>query len=392
MDTTGSWALPDEYVMLADTVRRFMDRDVRPAEDKMPHDATSLEPEDLARLQAQARALGLWCVQSPSEHGGAGLNLLGQCVVAEEAAKCRMGLYFPAAGAFGQDPPKVIFRGNAQQIEKYGAGAIAKGSKTFVAISEAGGGSDPARSIATRAELKGDRYVVNGSKMWISGVDKGEWGVLYARTGAGGDRAGITAFVIDPKRAGMSIKKIGLMRSYQPFEIHFDNYEIPVEDRLGDEGAGFAIAEEWLVHARVPYAAASIGVAQASLDLAIAWAKQRKTFGSLLSDKQAIQWMLADSEMDLRASRLLVYQAAWNGDAGKDIKIDASVAKVFATEAASRVVDRCMQILGGMGMTHELPMERWYRELRIRRVGEGPSEVQRMVIARDLLSGRSKSN
>ena len=392
MDTTGSWALPDEYVMLADTVRRFMERDVRPAEDKMPHDATSLEPDDLARLQRQAREMGLWCVQSPEEYGGAGLNLLGQCVIAEEASKCRMGLYFPAAGAFGQDPPKVIFRGNAQQIEKYGVTTIAKGAKTFVAISEAGGGSDPARSIATRAELKGDRYIVNGSKMWISGVDKGDWGVLYARTGAGGDRAGITAFIIDPKRAGMSIKKIGLMRSYQPFEIHFDNYEIPVEDRLGDEGAGFSIAEEWLVHARVPYAAASIGVAQASLDLAIAWAKQRKTFGSLLSEKQAIQWMLADSEMDLRASRLLVYQAAWNGDAGKDIKIDASVAKVFATEAASRVVDRCMQILGGMGMTHELPMERWYRELRIRRVGEGPSEVQRMVIARDMLSGRSKTH
>ncbi len=390
MDTTGSWALPDEYVMLADTVRRFMERDVCPAEEKMPHDATSLAPQVLEKLQAQVREMGLWCAQSPAEYGGAGLNLLGQCVVAEEAAKCRMGLYFPAAGALGQDPPKVVFRGTQQQIEKYGVSAIAKGSKTFVAISEAGGGSDPARSIATRAELKGDRYIVNGSKMWISGVDKGEWGVLYARTGAGGDRAGITAFIIDPKRAGMSLKKIGVMRSYQPFEIHFDNYEIPVEDRLGDEGAGFAIAEEWLVHARVPYAAASIGVAQAALDLAVEWARQRKTFGSLLSEKQSIQWMLADSEMDLRASRLLVYQAAWNGDAGKDIKIDASVAKVFATEAAGRVVDRCMQIFGGMGMTHELPLERWYRELRIRRVGEGPSEVQRMVIAREMLSGGSK--
>ena len=389
-DTTGSWTLPQEYVMLRDTVRRFMEREIRTAEEKVPHDAVSLPPDVLAGLQSQAREMGVWCAQSPAEYGGAGLNLLGQCVVAEEAAKCRMGLYFPAAGAFGQDPPKVIFRGTPRQIEKYGASAIAKGSKTFVAISEAGGGSDPGRSIATRAELVGDRYVVNGSKMWISGVDKAEWGVLYARTGAGGQRAGITAFIIDPKRAGMSLKKIGLMRSYQPFEIHFDNYEIPVEDRLGEEGEGFSIAEEWLVHARVPYAAASIGVAQASLDLAVQWSQQRKTFGSLLSDKQAIQWMLVDSEMDLRASRLLVYQAAWHGDMGKDIKTDASLAKVFATEAAGRVVDRCMQIFGGMGMTHELPLERWYRELRIRRVGEGPSEVQRMVIARDMLSGRSK--
>ena len=395
LDTTGAWTLPDEYRLLSGTVRRFMEREVKPAEDRVPHDAVRLLPDDEARLRGEARKLGLWCTQSPAEYGGAGLNLLGQCVVAEEAAKCRMGLYFPAAGALGQDPPKVIFRGSAAQIEKYGAGTITHGWNTFVAISEPAGGSDPARAIATRAERVGDRYVVNGSKMWISGIDVGEWGVLYARTGvsvgrAGGDRAGITAFIIDPKRAGVSIKRIGLMRSYQPFEVRFDNYEIPLEDRLGDEGAGFAIAEEWLVHARVPYAAASIGVAQASLDLAVEWAKQRKTFGSLLSDKQAIQWMLADSEVDLRAARLLVYQAAWNGDLGRDIKIDASVAKLFATEAAGRVVDRCMQIFGGMGMTHELPLERWYRELRIRRVGEGPSEVQRMVIARDLLSNAFK--
>ena len=388
MDTTGSWTLPDEYLMLRDTVRRFMERDVRPVEDAAPHDAVSLAPATLEPLQQKARALGLWCNQSPAEYGGAGLNLLGQCVVAEEAAKCRMGLYFPAAGAFGQDPPKVIFRGTREQIEKYGIATIRHGWKTFVAISEPGGGSDPARAIATRAERVGDRYIVNGSKMWISGIDAGEWGILYARTGAGGDRAGITAFILDPKRPGVHINKIPLMRSYQPFEVRLDNVEIPLEHRLGDEGAGFTIAEEWLVHARVPYAAASIGVAQASLDLAVDWAKQRKTFGSLLSDKQAIQWMLADSEVDLRAARLLVYQAAWNGDLGRDIKIDASVAKLFATEAAGRVVDRCMQIFGAMGMTHALPLERWYRELRIRRVGEGPSEVQRMVIARDLLSGK----
>ena len=380
------WQLPDEYVMLRETVRRFMADQVKPVEDALPHDATSPSPEALAKLRASARNLGLWCVQSPAEYGGAGLDLLGQCVVAEEAAKCRMGLYFPACGAFGQDPPLVVFRGTKHHIDQYGVPAIAQGLKTFVAISEPGGGSDPARSIATRAERKGDRYVVNGSKMWISGVDTGSWGVLFARTGAKGDRGGITAFIVDPKRPGIRLRKIGVMRSYQPFQVHFDDFEIPAEDRLGEEGAGFRIADQWLVHARVPYAAASIGVAQASLALAVEWAKQRKTFGSLLADRQAIQWMIADSEMELRAARLLVYQAAWNGDRGQDIKIDASIAKVFATEAAGRVVDRCMQVLGGMGVAQEMPLERWYRELRIRRIGEGPSEVQRMVIARDLLS------
>jgi acyl-CoA dehydrogenase len=387
MDLTGNWELPEEYKLLQGTVRRFMDNEVRPAEDRVPHDANALLPEDHLRLRARARELGLWCVQSPAEYGGAGLNLLGQCVVAEEAARCRMGLYFPAAGAFGQDPPKVAFRGTPEQIRKYGVAAIAGGATTCVSISEAAGGSDPARAIATRAERRGDRYVVNGAKMWTSYIDQAEWGILYARTGAAGDRGGITAFFFDPRRSGISLTRIPLMRSHQPFEVRFDDYEIPLEDRLGEEGQGFAIAEEWLVHARVPYAAASIGVAQASLALAIDWARQRKTFGSLLADRQAIQWMLVDSEIELRAARLLVYQAAWKGDRGGDIKIEASMAKVFATEAAGRVVDRCMQVLGAMGMTHALPLERWYRELRIRRVGEGPSEVQRMVIARDMFSG-----
>ena len=384
--TTG-WKLPDEYEMLRDTVRRFMQQEVGPVEDTLPHDATEPAPADLARLRSRARALGLWCVQSPAEYGGAGLDLLGQCIVAEEAAKCRMGLYFPAAGAFGQDPPLVIFAGSRHLAEKYGIPAIERGSKTFIAISEPSGGSDPARAIATRAERKGDRYVLNGAKMWISGIDAADWGVLFARTGARGDRGGITAFVVDPKRAGLRLQRIGVMRSYQPFEVFLDDYEVPVEDRIGEEGEGFKLADRWLVHARVPYAAASLGVAQAALALAIDWARQRETFGSLLSERQAIQWMIADSEMELRASRLLTWQAAWNGDLGQDIKVDASMAKVLATETAHRVLDRAMQVMGGLGVSHALPLERWYRELRIRRIGEGPSEVQRMVIARALLSG-----
>lgn len=394
MQNAGSWQLPEEYQMLRDTIGRFMATEVRPAESELPHDATALPGDRLRELQQKARDLGLWCVQSPAAYGGAGLDLLGQCVVAEEAAKCRMGLYFPACGAFGVDPPLVIFQGSGYQIKKYGVSAIASGARTFVAISEASGGSDPARAITTQAKCSGDRYIVNGSKLWISGIDKADWGILYARTGAAGDRGGITAFIVDPHRPGISWKKIAVMRSYQPFEVHFENYEIPIEDRLGEEGEGFSIASKWLVHARVPYAAASVGVAQASLDMAIDWARQRKVFNSMLADKQAIQWMLVDCEMDLRTARLLVYQAAWHGDLGNDIKVDAAMAKVYATEAAGRVVDRCMQIFGGLGVSAELPLERWYRELRIRRIGEGPSEVQKLVIARELISrgGRGGGN
>lgn len=382
----GGWALPAEYVQLRDSVRRFMVREVAPVEARQPHDANGIPADELRPLQAQARELGIWCPQTPVEYGGAGLNVLGQCVVAEETSQCRMGLYFPAGGAIGKDPPQIVFKGTPRQIEKYGLSAVRNGSRTFMAISEASGGSDPARSISTRAVRMGDRYVVNGAKMWISGVGMADWGVLFARTGEPGQRGGITAFIIDPKRAGLTLKEIGVMRSYAPYEVHFENYEIPVEDRLGEEGQGFGLAEEWLVHARIPYGAASIGVAQAALNIAMKWAKERKTFGHLLADRQAIQWMVVDSEVELRAARLLVYQAAWKADQGLDVKTDASIAKLYATEVASRVLDRSMQIMGGLGVSKELPIERWYREMRIRRIGEGPSEVQRMVIARTLLN------
>jgi acyl-CoA dehydrogenase len=385
--TLGAWELPEELQHLRETVRRFMINEVKPIEDKLEHDAVRCAPEDLGVLQAKARALGLFHLRTPAEYGGAGLNLLGQAIVAEEAAKCRMGAYIPALGAFGSDPPNVIWLGTKFQIEKYGVASIKENKKTFVAVSEASGGADPGRSIRCQAELKGDRYILNGSKMWITGAGTADWGIVFARTGHGG-RGGITSFIVDANMKGISYKVIPVIRAYAPYEVHFDNVEVPMENRLGEEGVGFKLAEKWLVTNRVPYAAGTLGIAQAALELAIDWAKQRETFGSRLSEKQAIQWMLADSEMELRAARLLTWQAAWKADLGHDLKLDASIAKVTATETAGRVVDRCVQIFGGLGVSKELPLERWYRELRIKRIGEGPSEVQRMVVARNLLGNR----
>jgi len=385
MRMNGAWELPEELRMIQDTARRFMRSDVKPVEDRLEHDAYELPAGQLAPLQAKARALGLWCMRSPSEHGGAGLSLLGQAVVAEEAARCRMGAYVPACGAFGADPPNAIFLGTRDQVERYAVPAIRSGKKSFVAISEASGGSDPARAIRTRAEKRGERYVINGAKQWITGADGADWGLVFARTGAGGDRAGISCFIVDGDAKGLGMKEIPVIRSYSPYELHFDNVEVPAENRLGAEGQGFAICEKWLVEGRIPYAAGTIGIAQAALEIAIEWARSREVFKSRLADKQAIQWMIADSEMELRAARLLVYQAAWQGDLGKKLKTEASIAKVVATETAGRVVDRCIQILGALGVAQELPLERWYRELRIKRIGEGPSEVHRMVLARELL-------
>ncbi|MSP96393.1 MAG: acyl-CoA dehydrogenase [Betaproteobacteria bacterium] len=383
----GAWELPEELRQLRDTVRRFMAKEVKPIEDRLPHDAVACPPDQLKLLQRKARDLGLWQNRTPARYGGAGLNLLGQAIVAEEAAKCRMGAYIPALNAFGTDPPNVIWLGSAFQIEKYGLPSVDEGRRVFFAISEASGGSDPGRAIRCRAVLKGDRYVLNGTKLWITGAQGAAWGIVFARTGQAG-RGGITSFIVDGQAKGLSCNPIPVMRAYSPYEVHFEDVEIPLENRLGEEGGGFKLAEKWLVEGRVPYAAGTLGIAQAALDLAVDWARQRETFGSRLADKQSIQWMLADSEMELRAARLLVYEAAWRADLGRDLKLEASIAKVSATETAGRVVDRCIQIFGALGVSKEMPLERWYRELRIKRIGEGPSEVQRMVVARHLLGNR----
>ena len=381
--------LPEELIQIRETTRRFMQREVKAAEDQVPHDAFELPDHLLKPLQDKAKAIGLWAARTPVEYGGGGMSLLATAVIAEETAKCRMGAYIPACGATGSNPPAPILLGTRQQIERFAIPAIRDGRKAFVAISEASGGSDPARSIRTRATRKGDHYVLNGAKMWITGAATASWGLLFARTGAQSERGGITCFIIDGKPKGMTCREIPVIRSWSPYEVVLEDVEIPVEQRLGEEGQGFALCEKWLVEGRVGYAAGTIGIAQASLQIAVDWARDREVFRSKLADKQAIQWMIADSEMDLRAARLLIFEAARRGDAGLNFKTEASIAKVVATETAGRVVDRCIQILGGMGVSKELPLERWYREMRIKRIGEGPSEVHRMVLARELVSGKT---
>ncbi len=392
MNTLGAWELPEELRMLREVTRQFMEEEVRPVEDTLPHDCFKLPPEKLLPLQEKAKKLGLWCVESPAEYGGAGLNLLGQAVVAEEGSRCKMGAYIRACGAFSHDPPNVIFLATPQQIKTYALPTMEGRRKAFVAISEPSGGSDPARAIRTRAVRKGDRYVINGTKTWITDAGNCDWGILFARTGELGDRGGITCFIVDSNTPGISFRRIPVIRAYSPYEIHFIDAEIPAENRIGEEGQGFRVAEKWLVHGRVPYAAGVIGVAQLALEMAIEWVKQRETFGAKLATRQAIQFMIADSEMELEAARLLTYKAAWEGDLGHDNKIAASIAKLMATETAGRVVDRCVQMFGGMGVAQEMPLERWYREMRVKRLGEGPSEVQRMVVARSLLGDAARTS
>jgi acyl-CoA dehydrogenase len=302
-------------------------------------------------LQKKARDIGIWCVRSPEQYGGAGLNLLGQAMVAEEAAKCRMGAYVPACNAFGADPPNAIYLGTDDQIEKLRHARAIEATAEDLRRHQRGlgrrrsGARDPhpcgARGRPLRVERQQD---VDHRRLRRRLGPR-----LRPHRRAGHDRGGITCFIVDGEPKGMSLKPIPVIRSYSPYELHFDNVEVPVENRLGEEGEGFKLCRE--VAGRRPRALRRgthrhrAGRAR----LAIEWAKQRETFRSKLADKQAIQWMIADSEMELRAARLLVYQAAWQGDLGRDMKIDASIAKVTATETAGRVVDRCIQIFGGSG-------------------------------------------
>lgn len=383
---TGAWELPDELVLLRDTVRRFMREVVTPLEDTLPHDATGPSSDQLAVLQSHARDIGLWALATPVEFGGAGLSVLGQCIVAEEAAKCRMGAFFPALGAFGGNPPTVLFKATPEQFDRYARPIVeGRAGRPFTAISEPAGGSDPARAIQCRATRHGDRYVVHGTKLWTTHAGTADWGILYARTGEAGDRAGISCFVIDANGPGLTKRPIGVMTSYLPFELHFDGFEIPIENRIGEEGQGLRLATDYLVHARIPYTAGPIGIAQMALDRTIEWCKSRETFGSTLAKRQGVQWMIADSAIELRSARLLMYQAAWNADLGKDVRTDASMCKLTGTETAFRIVDRCVQLHGALGMSEEMPLERWFRDLRVKRLGEGASEVLRTQIGQSLL-------
>lgn len=379
--------LPDELRELSRTVGTFVRKEIFPAENDLDPDATELPAERLAALQRKARAAGFWCFDTPEEYGGCGLSAFASSVVTEQAAKHKFCFPFHGGGVFGYDPPIILLEGTPGQIDRYVRPAVEQGHPVFTAISEASGGSDPARAIQTTAVRKGGAYVLNGRKMWASNADRAPYGIVYARTGAG--RGGISAFIVETGMPGVSTRPIPVIRDHQSAELVLDACEVPAGNLLGAEGQGFQIAQQWLIRGRIRIAAHCVGLAEEALRIGIDWAGQRETFGAKLSTRQAVQFALADIRVELNAARHLVWEAAWALDQGRDARTEASIAKLYATEASARAVDSVMQILGGMGMAKEMPLERWYRGLRVWRVGDGPSEVHRVLIARELLNGRA---
>jgi acyl-CoA dehydrogenase len=379
------FGVPDDLQMLATVIGEFTRREIGAAEAGLPPHAREIPEDRLQALQAKARAAGFWCLEAPTEFGGGGLSAYEMAVVLEQAVKHKFSFPMPGGGAFGYNPPVVLYQGNAEQIERYVRPTIEKGWLSFTAISEPTGGSDPARAIRATAVRRGDRYILNGQKMWATDGDRAEYGVVYARTDPSVGRGGISALIVDRDTPGMTVNEIAVLRDHWTTEISFQDCEIPVSNRVGAEGEGFSLAQGWLVRNRIFYAAQAIGVAEEALRMAVEWALMRETFGAVLATRQAVQFSIADARVAINAARHLMWEAAYKHDSGDDARVEASMAKLYGTETGFRVVDAMMQIFGGMGMTKELPLEHWFRALRVSRVVEGPSEIHRYLIARSML-------
>ncbi len=384
--------LNDAQRLIIDNVRRFIREEIRPLEQDLDPDAYSLPREERDRLVTMVKEMGLYQMDVPTEYGGPGVDTVTRTLVAEELSQHRAGLYAAAYGVFGSGPPAQLYNATEKQKERYFYPTLRGEKHGFFGLSEPSGGSDPAPAIQTRGIRDGDEWVINGRKLWNSGADTAEYGIVYVRTDPERGRQGITAFIVDTDTPGFRVERlVQVLRSHYTTELSFTDMRVPHESILGEEGGGFALANDQLSVNRIPYSAACIGVAVYANELAVDWAKQRVTFGEPLANRQAIQWMLVDNEIDIRTGRWIALEAADLAEHGEPFRFESSMAKLLCTEGAGRVVDRCMQIYGGLGMAKDMPFERWYRELRIRRIGEGPSEIQRIVMARDILNVRSGS-
>ena len=381
------FSLTEEQEMIVGMVRRFVREEILPLELDLDPDADALKEEDRTRLVAKTKAMGLYGLDIPPEYGGPDLDLVTRTLMAIEMSQHRAGLYAPCYGVFGGAGLAQLFEATEAQKERYLFPTLRGEKRGFFGLTEPSGGSDPARAIQTRAVRDGDDWIINGSKIFISGADKADFGLVFARTDPDKGRNGITCFLVDTDTPGFHVRRIvhTLRSAHYATELQFEDMRVPHDNVLGEVNRGFAIANDRLTRQRIPYAAGCIGVAVKAHELALDYVPQRETFGAPLSTRQGIQWMLVDNEIDIKQATWLTLEAADKASRGEPFRKEAAMAKLVATEAASRVVDRCMQMFGGYGVTKDFPFERWYREMRIRRIGEGPSEVQRHIIARDIL-------
>ncbi len=378
--------LPEELQLIKKTVRDFIDREVIPLEREYRPESEDMPEHLLKPLQEKAKTMGFWQLDVPQEYGGAGLDLLTRCVIMEEVGRT-VALPFRTNELFGHEVKPVLFHCNEEQKERFLFPVLRGEKKICFAQTEPDAGSDPA-SMRTRAICDGDDFIVNGTKRFITGAGNSDYSQLMAVTDPEKRaRGGITCFMVDMKSSGVTLERQWpTMMGDAPWQIVFENVRVPAANVIGEVGQGFSLAQKWIEEGRIRgHGAWPLGIAQRALDMMIDYAHDRVTFGRPLAERQAIQFMVADSAMELHAARLLVYECAWRHDRGEDVRNLSYMVKITCAEMASRVVDRAIQVHGGVGLTKDLPLEWWYRQVRSIRITEGATEVLRWRLARNLM-------
>jgi acyl-CoA dehydrogenase len=378
--------LTDEEREIREWVRTFVTKELMPLEpqvlERERKGDRGVTLDEIKALQDKAKQSGFFGIQTPEEYGGMGLGAVMNALIEVELGRTFVQF------KFGGDADNILFDANDTQKETYLRPTIDGARRSCFAITEPGAGSD-ARNIRTSAVRDGDEWVINGEKTFITGGDVADFTMVFAVTdkekGADG---GVTCFLAD-RDAGWTSATIPTMGEWGPASLSFQDVRVPHSAILGEEGRGFELAMRWIGKGRYLLPARALGACERLVEMAMEQAKNRVTFGEPIANRQAIQWMIADSAVEIEALRWLVLTAAWQVDNGIDSRQAQSMAKLYGGVQANQIVDRVLQIHGGMGYTRELPIERWYRELRLLRIYEGTDEIQRRTIARNLLSGHA---
>lgn len=372
----------EEQKLLRAQIRRFADKELIPINEEV-----NRTREIPGRVISQMKEMGLFGITVPQEFGGMGMDTVSCMILQEELARANLGYCFYLSGNIGIGTLGIVYYGTDAQKQKYLPRMAAGELLSCFALTEPNAGSDAA-SIQAKAEKKGDKYVLNGMKHFITKADISEVHTVVAVTDKSKGRKGMSAFVVEQGTPGFSIGKIQRSMGVdlcQQSELIFEDCEIPAENLLGEEGQGFEIAMRVLEEGRVSQGARACGIARRLIELSREQAQVRVQFGKPIAEFQAIQWMLADMATELYAMRGMVYDMAWRLDQGDRNRARASMVKLFCTEAVGRIADRAVQIWGGMGCMEEAPIESIYREVRAMRIYEGTSEIQRLIISRDIL-------
>ncbi len=374
--------LSEDHEAIREAVREVCDARVA------PHAAEADETAEFPKASYDAlRASDFHAPHIPAEFGGAGADALATAIVIEEVARaCASSSLIPAVNKLGTMP--LLLSASDELKERY-LPPVASGEAMFsYCLSEPEAGSDAA-GMTTRAVLDGDTYVLNGAKRWITNAGVSEYYTVFAVTDPAARSRGISAFVVEKSDAGVSFgapeKKLGIKGS-PTREVYFDNVRVPVSRMIGDPGSGFATAMKTLDHTRVTIAAQALGIAQGALDFALGYVKERRQFGKAIAEFQGVQFMLADMGMKVEAARQLTYAAAARSERGDaDLTYFGAAAKCFASDAAMQITTDAVQLLGGYGYTRDYPVERMMRDAKITQIYEGTNQVQRIVMARQLL-------